>query len=132
MRHLKAETILLNPNLRITYYQKLHPAVKEVVDLCNQEAQRLIEIFLTKDPSICIFKVELATWQLHVVLSIAPPTASKVKRILKHGGLDEVLSHALYVVYNKRACWWSFRDGKNLIASIKSGILPEVYALLSE
>jgi hypothetical protein len=138
MNNFKVETIAVDNDLKVTTYPVSHPAVHEVVRLCD-EYLLLKGAFRTQDTPLvstatytCIVKVELLLAEIYLVMSITPPTAGEVKRILRHGGINGLLENIMYLIYKGRVCQWEETRGKYLTGSIKARVSPEIYPLLTD
>jgi hypothetical protein len=141
MKEFKVETIVVDSDLKVTTYPLDHPAVREVVRLCDKYMLRnwrpeirdtsLIAL-ISNATYACIVKVQFLSAEIYLVMSITPPTAAEVKRLLRYGGIDELLVNIIYLVYRGHVCYWADPQGKTLMGSIKERVSPEVYALLTK
>jgi len=137
MNNFKVKTIAIDNDLKVTTYPVSHPAVHEVVRLCDEHLLRKMWSKTSYTPLVnttytCIVKVELLLAEIYLVMSITPPTAGEVKRIIQCGGIDELLENIMYLTYKGRVCQWEETWGKYLTGSIKARVSPEIYTLLTD
>jgi len=121
----------LGSGLAATILPQNHPKSKKIVKLCDEKAERGNRTKVSEYGNMRVLEVSLHSTKVYVVITIFPSYNETIKTIIANEGLDELLTHTLYIVYNKQACWWGDVDGQHLLGSIRAGLPPTVYAVLT-
>jgi len=123
------ETIFLPNNQKIEIYSTNHSKVRRVIKICDEKAFSRDLLPASQYQNTCVLKITTQHCIIHILLSILPATPETVKRVLALEGLDRLLKHTLYLVYNNQACWWANADGQLLLGSLKESVAPWIYSL---
>jgi len=126
---LDPETIFL-PNNQVTkIYSADHNKIRKVIRACDKKALSRSCPLASEYQNTCVLKVTTRHYVIYLLLNIFPTTPEAVKMVLALEGVNRLLDHTLYLVYNNQACWWADADGQLLLGSIKEGVAPWIYSL---
>jgi len=120
--------ITLSNSLKATFYGRKSLQTEKVLKVCDVGAKNRGAVSARWGDE-CMIKLRIDQELVYIVLSLHPPNARRVKKILFNGGITKLLMNTTYVVYHKTAYWWNDEIGEALLNSIKEEVAPSIYIL---